>query len=116
MGNRAFIQIESERFQVPIVLYGHWSGEDNRTAVLDVLARTDRVGDPSYLTAQIFHEFSVRCGNYDGSLGFGISAYGSGIAGDGDVDGVFVNADNGKAWLETGEVIAEPSVGRRLAF
>ncbi len=116
MGDRAFIQIESERFTTPIVLYGHWSGEENKTAVLNVLQRTDRVGDPSYLTAQIFYEFAVGLGNYDGSLSFGISADGLSIDGQGDVTGVYVNADNGKAWMENGEVLAEPSNARRLVL
>jgi hypothetical protein len=51
MGNRSLIVIESERFQTPISLYGHWSGAENLAAVAEVLGKTTRVGDPSYLTA-----------------------------------------------------------------
>jgi hypothetical protein len=96
MGNRAFIQIDSERFAMPIVLYGHWSGEDNLTAVKNVLDRTSRVGDPEYLAAQIFYEFAITLGGYDGNLSFGIS---SGVIGSGswqDVEPVYVNADTGE--------------------
>ena len=46
MGDRSFIVIESKQFVSPIALYGHWSGTDNVRAVENVLARTDRVGDP----------------------------------------------------------------------
>lgn len=73
MGDRAWIQIESVGLPEPVLLYGHWSGEDGRRAVENVLARTARIGDAPYLAAQIFYEFAVVLGNYDGELGFGIS-------------------------------------------
>ena len=66
MGDRSAIVIHSEQYKTPITFYGHWSGEQNIEAVKNVLARTGRVGDPSYLTAQIFYEFAIRLGNYDG--------------------------------------------------
>ena len=75
MGNRASIIIESENFASPIYLYGHWAGEDNFRAVQKVLERTDRIGDASYLTAQLFYAFSVEMNAYDGTTGFGIGAY-----------------------------------------
>ena len=95
MGNRGFIQVESAQFEIPVVFYGHWSGDDNILAVRSVLERSGRIGDPSYLTAQIFYEFATL-GNYDGELSFGIYT--------GKVDGsewadaptVFVNADTGE--------------------
>jgi hypothetical protein len=98
MGNRAFIQVESENLETPIIIYGHWSGEDNLAAVQNVLATTDRVGDPSYLAAQLFYEFAVKLGSYTGELGFGIS---TGHLGGGDwewadVPSVLVNADTGE--------------------
>jgi hypothetical protein len=96
MGNRAFIQIDSEIFEMPIVFYGHWSGSENLEAVRNVLSRTDRIGDPSYLSAQIFHEFSARLGGYEGGLGFGISV---GVVGNdfwADTDTIYVNADTGE--------------------
>jgi hypothetical protein len=74
MGNRAFIQIESKYLETPIILYGHWSGDDNITAVRNVLERTNRVGNPSYLAAQIFYEFAITLGSYTGELGFGIDS------------------------------------------
>jgi hypothetical protein len=76
MGDRSYIQITSKDFKTPISLYGHWSGTDNLEAVKNVLARTGRIGDPSYLTAQIFYEFA-KLGNYDGELSFGIDAFGN---------------------------------------
>lgn len=96
MGDRSLIVIESEQFVVPISLYGHWSGTDNITAVDNVLARTGRVGDPSYLTAQLFWEFA-KLGNYDGELSFGIDTFGVPDATTWvDNDTIFVNADTGE--------------------
>jgi len=96
MGDRSYIQVDSESFELPIVLYGHWSGEDNVVAVQNVLARTDRVGDPSYLTAQLFYEFA-RLGNYDGELSFGIDTGEVGTEAWTDAPTVYVNADTGEA-------------------
>lgn len=97
MGNRSLIIIRSSDFGTnEIRLYGHWSGEDNINAVRNVLAQTDRVGDPSYLIAQLFHEFAVVLGGYGGGLGFGIS-----LASSWDDEGwidnetVIVDADTG---------------------
>ena len=101
MGNRSLIVIESERFQTPISLYGHWSGAENLAAVAEVLGKTTRVGDPSYLTAQIFYEFAVVRGKYDGELSFGIDTFG--LPSDTawvDNDTVFVNADTGETQTE----------------
>ena len=105
MGNRSAIIIESERFITPITLYGHWSGSDNLTAVANVLGRTDRIGDPSYLTAQLFYEFAVGLGKYDGNLSFGIDAFGGtpqDITAMLDIDAIVVNADKGTwRWATT---------------
>jgi len=84
VGNRSFIVIESKQFVSPIALYGHWSGTDNVRAVENVLARTDRVGDPSYLTAQLLN------------LSFGIDAYGYDAGSWEDNDPIYVDADTGK--------------------
>jgi hypothetical protein len=105
MGNRSFIQVDSNGAE-SVLLYGHWSGEDNLTAVRNVLARTARIGDVSYLTAQLFYEFAVTLGEYDGNLSFGIST--------GKLDGnewenapsVFVDADTGVYSVE-GEIFTE---------
>lgn len=96
MGDRSLIQIESKTFKTPITLYGHWSGGDNLVAVRNVLTRTDRIGDPSYLTAQLFYEFAVNLGGYTGELSFGIDAYGEGTDVWVDNDTVVVNADTGE--------------------
>jgi hypothetical protein len=72
MGNRSYIQINADGLEVPVLLYGHWSGTDNLLAVQSVLEKTARIGDVSYLTAELFYEFAVKLGSYDGSLSFGI--------------------------------------------
>jgi hypothetical protein len=92
MGERSWIQIESKTGEV-VSLYGHWSGEDNLYAVRNVMARTGRL-HMSYLIAQLFYEFAMVWGNYDGHTGFGI--FGD-RAPDGDeYPTVFVDADTGK--------------------
>jgi hypothetical protein len=95
MGNRSLIVVKAEAFTTPITFYGHWSGEDNITAVRNVLERTGRIGDSSYLAAQIFFEFATL-GGYDGELSFGIDTF----SGEDDfwMDNatVFVNADTGE--------------------
>jgi hypothetical protein len=106
MGNRVIIQVQSEQFLTPINLYGHWAGEQGLTAVRNVLARTGRVGDPSYLTAQLFYEFA-RLGSYDGELSFGIDAFGSDIGDTNDNDNIYVNADDGSYWVGNGKPITE---------
>lgn len=100
MGNRSFIVVESASFVTPVNLYGHWSGSDNVVAVSNVLARTDRVGQPDYLVAQLFHEFSTM-GGYDGNLSFGIDACGY-IGPDVwiDSDTIYVNADTGETRMD----------------
>jgi hypothetical protein len=98
MGNRSLIVIRSNSFDNDneIRFYGHWSGTDNVQAVHNVLARTGRVGDPSYLTAQLFHEFSVNLGAYDGEVSFGIYTAETG-SDEGWIDSptVYINADYG---------------------
>ncbi len=94
MGDRSRIVIVSKEFTNPIHLYGHYSGLDNLQAVKNVLEVTDRVGDPNYLTAQLFFEFS-RLGGYEGKLGFGIGSYEEWDSED-DRDPVIVNADTGR--------------------
>lgn len=105
MGNRAFIQVESKEFLAPIIFYGHWSGDENLDAVRNVLARSTRIGDASYLAAQIFQEFANTLGAYDGELGFGIA---SGEISDAwtDAPTVYVDADTG-AYTVDGETHSE---------
>jgi hypothetical protein len=98
MGDRSAIIIESTRFQTPIAIYGHWSGTDNVLAVQNVLERTGRVGDPSYLTAQLFYEFAVKLGDYDGELSFGIDAFGG-------------TPDEVDKWLDNATVIINADTG-----
>lgn len=107
MGDRSYIQVDSHRFQTPIIFYGHWSGTDNLVAVRNVLARTARIGDPSYLTAQLFYGFAMELGSYDGSLGFGIeNGHLTGSVSEWDNPSVLVNADTGE-YSYNGEVFSE---------
>lgn len=96
MGNRAYIQIDSQNLEMPILLYGHYSGEDNLTAVKNVLERTGKVGNPTYLTAQLFYEFAIVLGQYDGVGGFGIECGQLSESDWEDNQTVYVNADNGE--------------------
>jgi len=96
MGDRASIFITSKSLANPIELYGHWAGTDGLTAVAKVLKRTDRIGDTSYLIAQVFYEFAVIQGGYTGHLGFGIRSVETiGSSGWNDNPDIILNADNG---------------------
>jgi len=99
MGDRSAIVVNAKEFKTPITFYGHWSGDDNLTAVKNVLARTGRIGDVSYLTAQLFYEFA-KLGNYDGELSFGIDTFGDDPSDVMDNSTVFVNADTGEYTYE----------------
>jgi hypothetical protein len=104
MGDRSRIIIVSKEFASPIHLYGHWAGEANTEAVKAVLAMPQaRIGDASYLTAQLFHAFTELAG-YDGVLGFGIGAYDSQSDSWDDNPQIVVNADTGETY---GDVPAE---------
>jgi len=95
MGDRSTIVVTSETLDHPITLYGHSAGDSNLSAAERVLARTDRVGDPVYLVAQLFYEFAVSENNYDGNLGFGIATQ-SRIDGDAWNPTVIIDADTGE--------------------
>ena len=77
-----------------LILYSHWGGDDNLTAVKNVLAKTDRVGDSAYLSAQIFYEFT-NLGAYDGGLGYGLWVGGLESIDETDNPAVIVDADTG---------------------
>lgn len=97
MGDRSSIYVISESLpNVLVELYGHWAGTTNTKAVASVLTRTDRLGDVSYLTAQLFYEFAVIKGDYTGHLGYGIRVIPSIVNGSwSDNPEVILNADNG---------------------
>lgn len=105
MGDRSMIVVKAEAFPTPITFYGHWSGDDNLTAVKNVLARSGRIGDVSYLTAQLFWEFA-KLGNYDGEMSFGIDNYAETDDLWMDNPSVIVNADTGE-YEVNGEVFTE---------
>jgi hypothetical protein len=115
MGNRAYIQVESKSLETPVIFYGHWSGEENLTAVQNVLARTTRIGDASYLTAQIFYEFAIVLGAYNGELSFGIET--GHLSGNewNDVPNVIVNADTGE-YVVGDEIHTEFAVANENAW
>lgn len=103
MGDRAYITITTGASELDTIsLYGHWAGNTNVDAVRNVLQRTDRIGDISYLTAQIFHEWTTMH-DYDGTLSFGIFA---GDCGEDENPTVYVNADNGEYTIK-GEMFTE---------
>lgn len=97
MGDRSLVVIKSEGNPADIVIYGHWSGEDNLRAVREVLSKTGRVGDP-YLVAEIFYEFAVALGGFSGT---GYGSFGIWTALDGADEGwidaptIYVNQDTG---------------------
>jgi hypothetical protein len=101
MGDRATIIVTTgSPYNTPVTLYGQYAGTTNLEAVRNVLARPEaRIGDFAFLTAQLFHEFAVKLGNYDGGTGYGISA---GVDEVIWVDNpvVTVNSDNGEYCLE----------------
>jgi hypothetical protein len=94
MGDRSSIYITSEGLTSPIHLYGHWAGEDNLSAVVNVLSMTDRLNDPMYLTAQLFYEFAIVQGGYKGSTGFGIGSVDS-LSNSDDNPPIVVGLDTG---------------------
>ena len=96
MGDRSNIVIRETASQTDnlVILYGHWAGDENLNAVINVMAKTNRIGDPAYLTAQLFYEFT-RLGKYDGGLGFGIFVGTLDDIDESDNLAVIVDADTG---------------------
>jgi hypothetical protein len=99
MGDRSSIYITNDTDDSVIRIYGHWSGDDNAKAVANLLNKTDRVGDPMYLTAQMFYEFAIIQGGYTGGLGFGIGSA-TYIDYTEDNPAIVVNADTGEVKYE----------------
>ncbi len=112
MGDRAWVQIESKEFDTPVLFYGHWVGEDGLKAVQDVLNRTTRIGDPGYLTAQLFYKFAER---YDGELGFGI--YSGTISPNEESNpSVYVDVDDGSYKVGDGEWISNQELRENYEY
>lgn len=99
MGDRSSIYITNDTDDSVIRIYGHWSGDHNAKAVATLLNKTDRVGDPMYLTAQMFYEFAIIQGGYTGGLGFGIGSA-TYIDYTEDNPAIVVNADTGEVKYE----------------
>lgn len=94
MGNRVTVNIASREFESPINIYSHWAGAEIYPVVQEVLATSDRIGDGSYLTAQIVHAVFTQLG-YDGKLGFGLWAAELEADRWDDNPSMFVDADTG---------------------
>ena len=115
MGDRSSIYITNNTDDSVIRIYGHWSGEDNAKAVATLLNKTDRVGDPMYLTAQMFYEFAVIQGGYTGSLGFGISSA-TYIDYTEDNEPIVINADTGEVKYQDTQYTRNEFVGQFSEF
>lgn len=102
MGNRVTVSISSQEHESPINIYAHWAGDEVYQVVTDTLASSDRIGDASYLSAQIAHAIFTEFG-YDGKLGFGIWTGEVTDLGD-DNDPMFVDADTGQWRIGNGEM------------
>lgn len=115
MGDRSQIVIRETATQTNnlIVIYGHYAGSDNLKAVKNVLATTDRIGDP-YLTAQIFYEFT-RLGNYEGNLGFGLWVGDLDDIDESDNPAVIVDIDTGLVTYKGETLKVEPVKERPAA-
>lgn len=98
MGDRSSIYITSKDLPKPIRIYGHWSGDDNITATAIVLEKTKRLGDPMYLTAQLFYQFAIIQGGYKGDISYGIESVDT-LSNSDDNPPLYFNADNGEIEL-----------------
>ena len=107
MGNRSHIIIRETKTQKDtfLILYSHWGGEDNWTAVKNVLAKTDRIGDGPYLAAQIFNEF-LKLGDYNGDTGYGIWVGGLESLDESDNFAVVIDTDTGQV-SNTGDMFRQ---------
>lgn len=107
MGDRVFVELNSQDFTTPVVIYSHWAGESILGAVTKVLGMSSRVGDANYLAAQIINSVFKEC-YYDGELGFGIAAWDSTTASDAydwaDNPTVFVDLDKGYYWVGDSDI------------
>jgi hypothetical protein len=102
MGDRVTVSISSQEHEAPINIYAHWAGEDIYPIVQDVLENSQRVGDASYLSAQIIYQVFTQLG-YDGRNSFGVWSGEFTESGD-DNDPMFVDADTGKWRIGNGEM------------
>jgi hypothetical protein len=94
MGNRVTVSISTQEHEAPINIYSHWDGDEIYPIVQRALEDSDRIGDGSYLTAQLVQAIFTGLG-YDGKLGFGV--WSGEIAPDNwdDNPAMYVDADAG---------------------
>lgn len=102
MGNRVTVSISSQEHEAPINIYAHWAGNSVYQVITDTLASSDRIGDASYLTAQLIHAVFAEYG-YDGKLSFGVWS-GEFTESTDDNDPMFVDADTGQWRIGDGEM------------
>lgn len=95
MGNRVTVSISSHEFGSPVNIYGHWAGDGVYQTVLDALLASQRIGDGSYLTAQIINAV-FREMDYNGKDSFGV--WSGEVSADtwDDNQPMFVDADTGQ--------------------
>lgn len=94
MGNRVTVSLESQEHEAPINIYAHWAGDDIYSIVQQALENSDRIGDASYLSAQVIHAVFTNLG-YNGRTSFGIWT-GSDVPLEDDNPTMFVDLDTGK--------------------
>ena len=93
MGNRVTISLTSQEHETPVNIYAHWAGDEIYPVVQQALEESGRVGDASYLSAQIIHAVFTKL-SYDGHNSFGIwTGEADGLTDDNDT--MFVDLDNG---------------------
>lgn len=102
MGNRVTVSISSQEHESPINIYAHWAGDEIYNVVIYALDNSKRIGDASYLSAQIIHAIFQDLG-YDGKESFGVWSGDPTDLGD-DNDTLFIDADLGKWRLGNGEM------------
>jgi len=82
MGNRSNIVIRETATQTDncLILYSHWGGDDNLTAVRNVMAKTD-----------------TKLGGYEGNLGYGLWVGSVEEIDEDDNPAIFLDIDTGAA-------------------
>jgi hypothetical protein len=95
MGNRVTVSISGKDHEAPVNIYGHWAGDGVYQIVTDTLAASQRIGDGSYLTAQLIHAIFSEMG-YNGKDSFGV--WSGEVSSDNwdDNQPMFVDADTGQ--------------------
>lgn len=102
MGNRVTVSISSHEFGSPINIYSHWAGNSVYQVITDTLAASQRIGDGSYLTAQLIQAVFSEYG-YDGKLSFGVWSGEVSTDNWDDNPTMYVDTDNGSWRIGDGD-------------